>query len=144
MDLLKELKKLSEQVEVVEIERESTSVEFENNKLKSSKVEQTKGVAVRVVRNGRLGFAASSDMDAMQQLSANALESAEYGDEVPIVFPEHLPAPDVKTYDQKIVDLPVSDMVRMGHEILDLLLSAEPAAQVNVQLNRGVEVGTDS
>jgi len=142
MDLLKELTALSEQVELVELVRESTTVEFEHNKLKSSKIEQTKGIAVRVVRNGRLGFAASSDLDALQQLSANVLESAAYGDEVPIQFPDQAPAPQVDTYDPRIVELPVSRLVQMGHEILDLILTTDPDVQVTITLDRGVQTGT--
>ena len=56
MDLFKQLKPLAEQVEIVELSRESTLVEFEANKLKSSKVEETRGVAVRAVRNGQAGL----------------------------------------------------------------------------------------
>jgi PmbA protein len=139
MDLFKQLKPLAEQVEIAELSRESTLVEFEANKLKSSKVEETKGVAVRAVRNGRLGFAASSDLETLDRLAAVVLESASYGDEVPIQFPPALPAPTVKTYDPKIAELPIPRLVQMGYEILDLVLKTEPEARVTIQLQRGVD-----
>lgn len=138
MDILKQLKSQAEQVEVVEIQSESTTVDYENNRLKTSKVEQTQGLAVRVVRKGRLGFAASSDERAVDQLMANALESAVYGDELPLKFPEPQPPAEVQTYDAKIAEFPIPRLAEIGQEILDLLLPVEPEARINISLNRGV------
>jgi len=138
MDILKQLQTQAEQVEVVKIQSESTTVEYEANLLKSSKVEQTQGVAVRVVRKGRLGFAASSDEHALDRLVANALESAAYGDKIPLEFPAPVPPPAVKTYDPKIAEFPIPRLVEIGQEILDILLPIEPEARINIALNRGV------
>ena len=150
MDILKQLQSQAEQVEVLNLKSESTTVEYEANKLKTSKVEQTQGMAVRVVRKGRLGFAASSDEKAVNKLMTNALESAAYGDEIPIQFPAPQPAPAVATYDQKLAEFPIPRLVDIGQEILDLLLPVDPEARINISLNRGVnemtlrnQAGTD-
>jgi PmbA protein len=139
MDILKELHSTAEQVEVVEIRNETTSVEFEHNKLKSSKVEETSGLAVRVVRHGKLGFAASSDVEAIDRLTAGVLESASYGDPTSLQFPASKEALPVKTYDPKIVNLPIPQLVQIGQEILELILSTDAVCQVNISLNRGVQ-----
>jgi PmbA protein len=138
MDILKQLLTQAEQVEVLNLKSESTTVEYEANQLKTSKVEQTQGVAVRVVRKGRLGFAASSDERAVNKLMANALESAAYGDEIPIHFPEPKPAPEVVTYDSRLAEFPIPRLVEIGQEILDLILPVDPEARINISLNRGV------
>ena len=138
MNILKQLQSQAEQVEVMRIRSESTSVEYEANQLKTSKVEQTQGVAVRVVRKGRLGFAASSDERAADKLMANALESAAYGEQISIRFPAPQAAPAVATYDPKIAEFPVARLVQIGQEILDLLLPVAPDARINISLNRGV------
>jgi PmbA protein len=139
MEILKQLQAQAEQVEVVKIETESTTVEYEANRLKTSKVEQTQGVAVRVVRKGRLGFSASSDGNAEEQLVANALESAAYGDEIPLQFPAPQQTASVKTFDPKIAEFPIPHLVEIGQEILDILLPIEPEARVNISLDRGVQ-----
>jgi len=139
MDILKQLQVQAEQVEVVNFQSESTTVGFEANRLKSSQVEQTGGIAVRVVKNGRLGFAASSDAAATEKLVANALESAAYGDQVPLAFPAPGSAPQVTTFDQTITDLSIPRLVEIGQEIVDLILQIEPEARVNVGLERGVQ-----
>ena len=129
----------AEQVEVVNVQSESTTVGFESNRLKSSQVEETTGVAVRVVKNGRLGFAASSDEAAAEKLVSNALESAAYGDEIPIAFPAPQSAPKVTTFDQAIAELSIPRMVEIGQEIIDIMCQVEPDALVNVELERGVQ-----
>jgi PmbA protein len=139
MDILKKIKAHAEQVEVVSLQNEATSVEFEANKLKTSKVEETKGIAVRVVRDGKLGFAASSDDTAMDKLAANALESAAYGDPVALIFPSAQPTVKVATYDPKIAELPIPRLVEIGNEIIALILNAAPEVRVNVSLKRGVQ-----
>jgi PmbA protein len=139
MDLLSALQQKADQVEVVDVESESTRVGFEANRLKSSQIEGTKGVAVRIVVDGRLGFAASSDMSALEKLITNALQSAAYGDEIPVAFPGPQDAPEVVTYDQAIVDLPIPRLVEIGREIIDHILQIEPDTQVNVNLERGVQ-----
>jgi PmbA protein len=139
MDILTELRAQAEQVEVVHMQNEATSVEFEANRFKTSKVEETSGMAVRVVRNGLLGFSASSDETAVDRLLANALESAAFGDKVPINFPAPQAASQVKVFDPAIPGLPVARLVEIGQEIVDLILSVEPAVQINVSLNRGLQ-----
>ncbi|MCK4450944.1 MAG: TldD/PmbA family protein, partial [Anaerolineae bacterium] len=129
----------AEQVEVVNVQSESTTVGFESNRLKTSQVEETRGVAVRVVKKGRLGFAASSDEAATEKLVSNALESAAYGDEIPIAFPAPQSAPKVTTFDQTIAELSIPRMVEIGQEIIDIISQVEPDALVDVELKRGVQ-----
>jgi PmbA protein len=136
MDILTHLKKQAEQVEVVNLESEKTTVEYEANKLKTCTVAETKGAAVRVIRKGRLGFSASTDNTNLEKLAANALESASYGDMASFSFPGIRPGPSVRTFDPAIVDLPVERLVEIGKEILDLILPLEPNLRCNISLER--------
>jgi PmbA protein len=142
MDILTELRKESEQVEVVALKSEKTTVEYEANQLKTCTVTETRGTAVRVIRKGRLGFAASSDEKAMEKLAVNALESAVYGDQALFSFPDIQPAPAVRTFDQAIADLSIPRLVEMGREILDLVLSVEPQARCNISMERNLGSAT--
>jgi PmbA protein len=138
MDILTELMKQSEQVEVAHLQSEKTSVEYEANQLKTCSITGTKGTAVRLIRKGRLGFAASSDEQAMDKLAVNALESATYGDQASFSFPQIQPARAVRTFDQAIADLPIARLVEMGQEMLDLVLQVEPQARCNISLERSL------
>jgi PmbA protein len=139
MDILKYLSTQTEQVEVLELQNEATTVEFEANQLKTSKVEETRGLAVRVIRHGKLGYAASSDAGAVEKLAANVLESATYGDTIPLAFARQVPAAQVKTFDPTVASLPITRLVELGREIIDMLHKVEPEARTNVTLKRGIQ-----
>ncbi len=139
MELLQQLRRRAEQVEVVEIQAESTLVNFESNRLKGSQVEETRGTAIRVVCEGKLGFAASSDPGAQDKLVSNAFESAEFGESIPIHFPGGQAGPAVFTFDPVIRDLPIPRLVEMGREMVDAILKVEPSAKVMLKLERRVE-----
>ena len=138
MDILTQLTKQAEQVEVLNLQNEKTTVEYEANQLKTCTVTETKGTAVRVIRKGRLGFAASSDADAMDRLAVNVLESAAYGDQASFSFPGPGSAPAVKTFDPAIAGLPIPSLVEIGREILDLVLPVEPEARCNISVERSL------
>jgi PmbA protein len=138
MDILTQLKKQAEQVEVLSLQNEKTTVEYEANQLKTCSVAETKGTAVRVIRKGQLGFAASSDETAMDKLAAHALESTAYGDSAQFSFPDTEPAPIVRTFDKVVADLSIARLAEMGKEILDLVLTVEPEARCNIALERSI------
>lgn len=134
------LEQLLKQAEIAQIKQEKTKIEYEGNKLKTSQVKETSGVTVRVVKDGRLGFSPSSDLSATDKLIQNVLESAKFGEVIPLDFPGPAPSPSVLTYDQAIKDFSISHMVEIGDEIIELLLQTEPSATVDVSLERGIEL----
>jgi len=138
MDILTQLKQQAEQVEVLNLQNETTTVEYEANALKTCTVSETKGTAVRVIRNGKLGFSASTDETAATRLAANALESAAYGDPAPFSFADPARGPAVRTFDSAVADLPIARLVEMGKEILDLILPVEPNARCNISVERSL------
>jgi PmbA protein len=137
--MLERLMQKAEQAEVFEIESEATKIGFEANKLKSFEVEETRGIAARVVVDGRLGFAASSDLSAADKLIANALESARHGDALPAFrFPPPHPGPEVQVYDPKLAALPTERLIDMGREMIAILLEADAESLINIELERRV------
>jgi PmbA protein len=132
----------AEQAEVFEIQSEATKIGFEANKLKSFEVEETQGVAARVVAGGRVGFAASSDVTALDQLMENVLASARLGDDIPLQFPEPQPGPSVQVYSPELAILPASRLIEMGREMVDSVLQADEEANVSIDLTRRVRETT--
>jgi len=136
--MLERLTDLAEEAEVFEIDSEATKIGFEANKLKSFKVEETQGAAVRVLVDGKLGFAASSDVAAEDRLVENALTSARYGDHVPLHFPESAAGPEVQVYDPKLAALAIDRLIEMGREMIETVREADEQANVRVDLTRRV------
>jgi PmbA protein len=137
--MLNRLMQQAEQAEVFELESEATKIGFEANQMKSFNVEETRGVATRVVVDGKLGFAASSDLDATDKVVANALESTRHGDAIPALrFPAPQPGPQVQVYDPELAALPTERLIEMGQEVIATVLEADADAHVNVDLVRRV------
>ncbi|MBN1919978.1 MAG: TldD/PmbA family protein [Anaerolineae bacterium] len=139
MDMLQQLQVQTEQVEIIQVRSESTKVRFESNSLKATQVEETSGLAVRVVKDGRMGFAASSDVTATEKLMANALESAAYGDPAPFTFPGLQTPPEVACYDSIIAEFSIPRLVEIGQEIMAYLREVDPEGMVSVDLQRRIE-----
>ena len=140
--MLEHLIQQTEQAEVFEIESEATKIKFEANRLKAFEVEETRGMAVRVIVDGRLGFAASSDIEATDKLIANALESARHGDALTFNFPAPQVGPLVQVYDPELAALPVERLIEMGQEMIASILEVDPDAHINVDLSRRVRQTT--
>lgn len=137
-DILTALRGKAEQAEVYSLEEESTLISFEANAMKSARVEQRQGIALRGVVKGRLGFTAAGGKVSKGELVDNLLASAQYGDEVPISFPSAAPGPDVVTYDPALAEVPFSRLVDIGQEIIALLLEADSDAKIGVDIERGL------
>jgi PmbA protein len=136
--MLEQLMQKADQAEVFEISSEATKIGFEANQIKSFEVEETRGMAVRVLVNGRLGFAASSDLQATDQLVTNALESARFGDTVNLRFPEFQAGPQVQVYDEQMAGLSIDRLAGVGKEVIAVIREADPDANVTIQLERRV------
>ncbi|MBD3883237.1 TldD/PmbA family protein [Phormidium tenue FACHB-886] len=65
--------------EVYYASSQSTPIEFENNRLKLLQTKASQGVALRVISNGRLGFASSTDLSRLDDLVDAAVQTAEIG-----------------------------------------------------------------
>jgi PmbA protein len=65
--------------EVYFVSSKDTPIEFENNRLKLLQTTAVQGVALRVIRNGRLGFASSTDLTRLEDLVDAAVQTAEIG-----------------------------------------------------------------
>jgi PmbA protein len=61
------------------VSSQDTPIEFENNRLKSLQTTAVQGVALRVIRHGRLGFASSTDLTRLEDLVDAAVQTAEIG-----------------------------------------------------------------
>jgi len=138
MEILETLSKKAEQAEVFYLEAESTEISFEANELKAATVEETRGLALRAVVDGRLGFAAASGQAESEELVENVLLSARYGDRVPLRFPGAAPAPQVQIYDPSLAEVPTERMAEVGHEIIDRLRQVDQDAKMNVDIERSV------
>ena len=74
------------EAEVYYVASRDTPIEFGNNRLKSLETKASEGIALRVIAEGKLGFASSTDLTRLSDLVDAAIATAEIGDPVEFDF----------------------------------------------------------
>jgi PmbA protein len=88
--IIESAKKKGVAAEVFYLASQDTPIEFANNRLKSLSTKITEGVALRVIVDGKLGFASSSDLTRIEDLIEAAIATATIGDRVTYTLAEEI------------------------------------------------------
>lgn len=130
--------RVSEQAEVFALHSQETPVSFEANRLKRVETKETQGVALRLVKDGRIGFASTTRLDDPQALVEHALTVAPFGAKARFQFPEATPANDVPIYDPQVAAWPVEGMVEVGQRMIDRVRAENSDVLCEVELYKEV------
>jgi len=138
--VLKQALMRAEAAEVFAVVSQETPVRFEANRLKSVQTRETRGVALRVIKDGRIGFASTTRLDDPQDLVDSALEVAPFGAEAKFEFPAAHQYAELSVYDPAIADLSIEKMVDAGRAMIAQV--REENADILVEAKLGREVTT--
>ncbi len=115
-----------EAAEVYEESGETVNVRFENNNLKQIQTRQRRGVGLRIIQDGRIGFASTTDLRRPEKLIEMAAVSAEFGDEARFEFPSQPAAtPSVELWHEDMEAVSAEAMAEMGREALAMSREAD-------------------
>lgn len=114
---------------------ETVSLAFEAGRLKSSSYAQERGVNLRVVADGRMGFAGSTADDS-GALVASAFASARVGEPVRLDLPGPEPVPQVLTHYPRAAAASVPQLADLGNLVLSRL--SRDGCQVSVSVERSL------
>jgi PmbA protein len=141
----------TEAAEVYFVSSQDTPIEFENNRLKSLQTKAIQGVALRVIRNGRLGFASSTDLSRLEDLVDAAVQTAEIGSPADFEF-----ATNFHSWDGAVnfsepqtshPELPTTaSLVEMGEHLIHRVHDYNPEILVDVSfhlVSRTVRIATN-
>lgn len=127
------------EAEVYEVSRQARPVFFRSNVLEAVRSVETAGRALRLIANGRLGYSTTTDLTDSTTLVRNALDAAQYGDEVGFRFPPPRPAPDVARFDPEVEALSEGEMIAIGKEVIARTLELYPGIQVHLAMRKDIE-----
>ncbi len=125
-NVLELAKKKADSAEVIYEEGESKSVSFENNKLKYIHSSSVRGIGLRIIKNGRIGFSTTTDLRDPERLVAAAMRSAQFGQEVRFEFPSPDGLSAVKIFDKSVADYPSQNAITGGKEAIEKSLAVCP------------------
>jgi PmbA protein len=131
-------KKSAAAAEVFEVTSEDTAAQFEANRLKHLQTSQSTSVALRIIKNGRVGYATSTGPGNARELVAAAVETAAFGVEARFAFPGAAVYPKVGVYDSRVASVPVKDMIALGAAMVAAVTAHTPGIICEASVSRGV------
>lgn len=140
--LLELARKAAEEAEVYQVAVEDTSVGFEANRLKNLSSRQGTVVALRIVKNGRLGFALANRADNPGELLKMAVEVSEFGARAAFQFPTLTNLPETPVLAKAVEGVSLQDMIGMGEDIIGAVVGHTPALMVEGRVGKSIATVT--
>lgn len=126
------IKEHSDQAEVYSLDQTQNTLRFEDNRLKDIQSTMQSGIALRLIKDQKLGFAYTKTMNDPKELLMNALDSLRGGVEVKFDFPLTRTVPGLITYDPAIKRT-TNTVIAEECQRVSSFLENKTKSQVNVQ-----------
>jgi len=137
--LLSQAKKVAEAAEVFAVAAEETSVQFETNRLKHIQSRQSTHLALRIIKEGRLGYATTTEIDDVKNLIDSAAETARFGMPARFQLPPQTPYPSIDIFDPAVSSTPIEKMDKLGQELIALITQHTPEILCQAMVNKETE-----
>jgi len=130
-DLVVGMAKPGEQVEAVVTRGRDTEIKAYGGEVESLSSAQSQGVGIRVIADGRQGFAyaATFDTDVLAETMADARDNAAFGTPDPdlgLAEPDGVAVADLDLYDESLESFPTDRKIEMAVELERATLAADP------------------
>ena len=137
-NILAQAKRVAEEAEVFMVSSEETPVQFEANRLKHIQSKQGSYVALRVIKQGRIGYASTTGLGDSQNLVNMAVETAQFGMPVKFELPSLTTYPQVEVFDPNVESVSVEEMVQLGEELIDIVRGHTPDIVCEAEVAKAV------
>jgi PmbA protein len=125
-NILAQAKKVAEEAEVFLVSAEETPVQFETNRLKHIQTKQSTSLALRIVKEGRLGYATTTEAGDTHSLVDNAVETAQFGMRAKFKLPPRTTYPKIDIFDPAVESISIEKMSQLGEELIALITGHTP------------------
>jgi PmbA protein len=136
-ELLALARQKAEAAEVFQITTEETPVHFQANRLKAIESKQSASVSLRIIKNGRLGYAAASGEFDKRKLVETAAETSQFGLHAKFDFPAATQFPRVSIVDPAVDAVTTAEMIELGQKMIDPLLQNTPGLVCEAGVSKG-------
>ena len=113
-EILSQAKKLAEQAEVFQVSSKVTPVRFEANLLKQIQRKESISTALRIIKDGKVGFAQANGFIEPRRLADMAAETCQFGTPAKFNFPDQKVDPTIETFDPQIDKVTIEHMIELG------------------------------
>ena len=136
-NILAQAQKMAEEAEVFAVSSEETQVRFEANRLKQVQTKQDTSGALRIIRQGKVGYATTTELGDGEGLVNNAVETAQFGTPAKFQMPAFTSYPEIEVYDAAVESVSTEEMVELGAEMIKVVTSHTPDIMCEAEVARG-------
>ena len=136
-DLLAQAVVAAEEAEVFTVSSEGTLIQFEANRLKYLQTKQQTSVALRLIRQGRVGYATTTDIGERRNLVSNAVETAQFGMLAEFQLPASGVYSPVAVFDAGVVSVANEAMIQLGEEMVASVTAYTPGIICEAEVAKG-------
>lgn len=137
-EVLARARGVAEEAEVFRVSSEETQVQFEANRLKHLQTRESTTIALRVIKNGRVGYATTNQADNVATIVQNAVETADFGVQARFQMPSPTDYPQVEVLDTQVSQVPIEDMIALGEKLITPITSQTPGILCEAGVARGI------
>jgi PmbA protein len=138
-EVFRAAQKVAEQAEVFSVSSRAIPIQFEANELKQVQTKESSSTALRIFREGRIGFATASGGGDVGALVDMAVETSQFGSLSSFQFPSrfHRDSSEVPIFDSKVEEIAMERMVEIGKELIAKIRGHTPGILCDVQVTKG-------
>jgi len=134
--ILEKAKRVAEEAELFMVSSEEMSVQFETNRLKHIQSKQSTSVALRIIKEGKLGYATATDL-GNQNLVNMAIATAQFGMPAKFELPSLNHYPQVEIFDPSVESVSIEDMAKLGEELIITVRGHTPELICEAGITKG-------
>jgi len=136
-EVLRSAQREAEQAEVFLVSSRAMPIQFEANELKQVQTKESSSTALRIFREGRIGFATASGGGGLEALADMAVETSQFGSPANFQFPSSRDYSEVFIFDPEVEKIAMERMVEIGKELIAKIRGHTPDILCDVQVTKG-------
>jgi len=135
--ILEKAKTVAEEAEVFMVSSEETAVQFEANRLKHIQSKQSTSIALRIIKEGKIGYAVTTGLGDVQSLVNMAVETAQFGMAAEFEFPPLTSYPSIDILDPSTEAVSTETMTKLGEEMITVIRGNNPDLLCEASVSKG-------
>jgi PmbA protein len=137
--LLEKLAKQTDGAEIYELRTVELPVRFRAGALESVKAVETAGRALRLIKDGRLGFSTTTDLGDDTYLVPERARICSLWRSCALSLSAQQPAPSVQCFDPQVEQMDEQSFIALGEQIVEKIKAYDATLQINVGLSKELE-----
>jgi PmbA protein len=135
--VLDSAQKVAEEAEVFSASVRAATVQFEANELKQVQSRESSSIALRIFREGKIGFAIATGGGDWAALVDMAAETSQFGSPANFQFPSSNGYTEMPIFDPEVEKMAMDRIVEIGRELIARVKRHTPDILCDVQITKG-------